>query len=71
MAGYSVEDATVAILHAEGKLTGSLPVRENVAGGSAPNQITTSPSKSPKEMTSDERWEALRKAERRGDIGLT
>jgi hypothetical protein len=71
MAGYSVEDATVAILHAEGKLTNPPPPRENVAGGSAPNQIISSTPKSVKEMTSNERWDALREAEKRGDLGLT
>ena len=69
MAGYSVEDATISILHAEGKLS---PVRHesNVAGGSAATNITTGGNKTVQEMTSAERWETLKEAERRGDIGL-
>lgn len=68
--GYSVDDATVAVLHAEGRLT-STPVQQgNVAGGSAPNQIIQSGNKTLKEHTSAERWEMLREAERRGDIGM-
>src|SRR3990167_10023319 len=42
MAGYDVEDATVAVLAKEGKLTApvvSLPPKENPAGGSATNAI--------------------------------
>ena len=68
--GYSVEDATVAILHAEGKLTAPSVPKENVAGGSAPNQIVQTPTKSMKEMTSDERWAVLREEEVKGNIGL-
>lgn len=70
MAGYSVEDATISILHAEGKLTPSAPQKENVTGGSAPTQITNQGSKTVQEMNSNERWDALREAERRGDISL-
>ena len=69
MSGYSVDDATIAILHAEGKLS-STPSFGGVAGGSAPNQITQPQNKTVKEMTSEERWETLREAERRGDIGM-
>lgn len=69
--GYSVEDATISILHAEGKLNATQAPRENVAGGSAPNQITNQPTKTVKDMSSNERWDALREAERRGDIGLS
>ncbi len=73
MSGYSVEDATISILHSEGKLIPtSQPIqRENVSGGSAPNQITNNQEKTVKQMSSPERWEALREAERRGDIGLS
>ena len=73
VSGYSVEDATVAILHAEGKL-GANPTPQapigNVAGGSAPNQINTPNIKPVSEMTRDERWGALREAEKRGDISM-
>lgn len=68
--GYSVDDATVAVLHAEGRLT-SFPIQQgNVAGGSAPNQIVQTGNKTVKEMSSDERWATLREAEKRGDIGM-
>lgn len=69
MTGYSVDDATVAILHAEGKLS-STPKMDNVAGGSAPTQITQNANKPLNEMTRDERWGALKEAEKRGDLGL-
>ena len=69
--GYSVDDATVAVLHAEGKLSSSPVQSGNVAGGSAPNQITNSPQKTVKEMASTERWAALREAELKGDIGMS
>ncbi len=69
MSGYSVDDATISILHAEGKLS-STPSLGNTAGGSAPNQITNQTQKTTKEMTSDERWAALAEAERRGDLGM-
>lgn len=71
--GYSVEDATVAVLHAEGKL-GSQPVAQapvgNVTGGSAPNQITNNPQKAVKEMSRDELWVAVAEAEKRGEISI-
>ncbi len=72
MSGYSVDDAAISILVAEGRYTPPVqPVqKENVAGGSAPNQIVQTPNKSVQEMTSAERWAALGEAERRGDIGL-
>lgn len=70
MSGYSVDDATVAILHSEGKLA-STPIQQgNVAGGSAPTQIVQGGNKPLAELKSNERWDMLREAERRGDIGL-
>lgn len=69
MSGYSVDDATISILHAEGKLS-STPSLGNIAGGSAPNQITNQTQKTVKEMNSNERWAALAEAERRGDLGM-
>ncbi len=70
MSGYSVDDATVAVLHAENKLS-STPVMGNVAGGSATNQITQSAQKTPQEMSSAERWSALKEAEKKGDLGMS
>lgn len=70
MTGYSVDDATISILHAEGKLNATPVQQGNVAGGSATNQITQSGSKTIKEMSSSERWDALKEAEKKGDIGM-
>ncbi len=68
--GYSLEDAAVAILHAEGKLNPQQPVvnRESPAGGSATNQITQPQNKSIQEMGRDDLLNALKEAEARGDI---
>ena len=68
--GYTVEDATVAILNAEGKLLPQEPIFEAplpAAGGSAP---TTLPSQAPTagEMTQEERRAELLKPERASDI---
>jgi len=74
MAGYEVEDATVAILAKEGKLTVptvSPPPKENPAGGSASNTISAGGEKPLAEMTRDEKRAALVEAEARGDIGLS
>ncbi len=68
MSGYSVDDATISILHAEGKLS-STPNMGNIAGGSAPNQIIGQ--KTVQEMSSTERWAALKEAEKKGDIGMS
>lgn len=70
MAGYSVEDATISTLHSEGKLSSTPTPMGNVTGGSSATQITNQGSKTVQEMNSVERWDALREAERRGDIGL-
>lgn len=70
-AGYSVDDATVAVLVAEGKYTPPVARAENVSGGSAPNQITNQSTKTVTDMSGSERWDALREAEKRGDIGLS
>lgn len=75
MSGYSVDDATVSILHAEGKLGGqasSAPTvkNESPAGGSASNQITGTTNKSVGEMSQEERRSALIEAEKRGDISV-
>lgn len=71
MSGYSVDDATVSVLHAEGKYQAPVQKIENVTGGSAPNQITGQPSKTVQEMSNTERWDALKEAEKRGDISLS
>jgi len=74
MAGYEVEDATVAVLSKEGKLITSaapLPPKETPAGGSATNIIKAGGEKPLSEMTRDEKRAALLEAEARGDISLT
>ncbi len=59
--GYSVEDATFAVLGKEGKLNQIAPVRnvDNPAGGSAINQLPQSGSKPIKDMNKDEKRAAL------------
>jgi hypothetical protein len=73
LGGYSMEDATIAILHAEGKLNSAPKVErmENVTGGSAPNQITNNAPVSPGQMTQAQRFEALREAEKRGELFMS
>lgn len=72
MAGYTAEDATVAVLNAENKLVPQAPPPPSPAGGgSAVNQLPTGGIKSVSEMSRDERRQALIDAEKRGDISLT
>ncbi len=73
MSGYSVEDATVAVLAKEGKF--SQPVQQApapgvqaIAGGSSVNTPTMGAEKTVGQMSRDELREALLEAERRGDI---
>lgn len=72
MTGYSTKDATIAVLHAEGKLNTTAPKvdRESPAGGSAANQITGAPSKAINEMTRDEKRAALMEREKEGGISV-
>lgn len=71
-AGYSLEDATITTLVAEGKFTPQAPKveRENSMGGSASNQITNN-YKAPSDMKQAERLEGLREAEKRGDLYMS
>jgi hypothetical protein len=72
LSGYSLEDATYAVLGKAGKLNQSS--RENLespAGGSATTAVTQSGKKSIKEMTPEERRQALVEAEQKGDIAWT
>jgi hypothetical protein len=75
MAGYSTEDATVAVLNSEGKLTQSTPApapQQPAAGGSAVNNLPAGgTTKSLSEMTRDEKRQALIESEKRGDISLS
>lgn len=71
-AGYTIEDATVAVLNANGKLIPQAqeePVIETapIAGGSAPTQLPTQ-AKSPSEFTQDDLRAELSKPERAADL---
>ena len=70
LAGYSVEDATVAVLAKEGKLTATSPETESPAGGSATNPPPTEGSKPLGEMTLEEKRAEVIKAVERGDISV-
>lgn len=60
--GYSVQDATFAVLGAAGKLGGQAPVvPTQVAGGSATTTVTQQATKSPTEMSQAERRAQLEK----------
>jgi hypothetical protein len=61
MTGYSVEDATYAVLGKAGKLGGIPTAPPSPAGGSATNTITSTGQKTTQEMTQAERREALSK----------
>jgi len=69
LAGYTVEDATVAVLASEGKLTTPTET-ENVAGGSATNPPSEGGPKPLEEMTREEKREEVLKAVERGDISV-
>lgn len=70
-AGYSVQDATYAVLGAAGKLGGtSTETVASPAGGSATTSLPSGGSKSVTDMTQEERRAALVEAEARGDIGV-
>lgn len=75
MAGYSVEDATVAVLNAQGKLTPAAPLPPTppapAAGGSATYSPPQMADKPIHEMTRDEKRAQLVELEKRGDISLT
>jgi hypothetical protein len=71
-AGYDVEDATISILAKEGKYTPTAPKldKERVAGGSASTAMSGNDSKTPKEMTQDERRAQLLELESQGGLNL-
>ncbi len=71
MAGYDVEDATVAVLSREGRLNNQAPSppQESPAGGSATTNLKSGSEKTIDEMTQAERRSALEQAEREsGDL---
>ena len=61
MAGYSVEDATLAVLAKAGKLAPQANAPVQVAGGSAATAMPQGGEKSPKDMTQAERRATLEK----------
>ena len=70
--GYEVEDATVAILNREGKLSPVVPIvgKETAAGGSAATAMKGEGGKTPEEMSQAEREAALRDFEAKGEFHL-
>lgn len=71
LSGYSLEDATYAVLGKAGKLNQAPKDIESPAGGSATTTVTQKVTKSVKEMTAEERSQALHEAEKNGDIAWT
>lgn len=71
MSGYSVKDATYAVLGAAGKLGSPKVERQPVAGGSASTNVTIQTDKSFDQMTQKEKRDALVEAQRKGDLGLS
>lgn len=76
--GYSVEDATFAVLGKAGKLGQPVPppvpqpIVDNPAGGTAAvTQPVTGGQKSPNEMTREEKRAKLVEAESRGEISMS
>lgn len=70
--GYSVEDATAAVLVSEGKYSSPKihqPI-ENVAGGSAPTLHQNGGEKPINQLSRDEKRARLLEAESRGDLGV-
>ena len=70
MAGYDVEDATVAVLAKEGKLSQPTQVveKDTVAGGSATTALKGEGKKNLSEMSRDEKRQMLLEAEAKGEI---
>lgn len=71
-AGYTVEDATVSVLNAEGKLSTQSPIvaPPSAAGGSA-STIIPNGEKTVQDMTQAERREALLAANESGELAET
>ena len=71
MSGYSLEDATFAVLGKAGKLNQPKVETTHTAGGSAATNISNGGTKSIQDMTRDEKRAALLEAVERGDIGVS
>lgn len=69
-AGYSVEDATVSVLNANGKLTPAVQMVQPITagGGSAATILPDTAQKAVSEMTQAERRAALQDPERQADL---
>jgi len=72
MSGYTMEDATIAVLAKEGKLPNLTPPepKESPAGGSATTNVKSG-DKPLSEMTQEEKLTLLKQAESKGDISLS
>lgn len=70
-AGYTLQDATFAVLGAAGKLGAPQIERRPTPGGSAPTNITVQSNKTAEQMTREERRSALVKAQEAGDLFLS
>lgn len=70
LAGYDIEDATVAILNREGKFTPTAPVedRQPIGGGSASIGMANNSEKSYGEMNKSELRSALEETIAKGDF---
>jgi len=71
--GYTVEDATVAVLAKEGKLGLSQkePEPENPAGGSAVNRLETGGEKEFDKMSREEKREVIKELGQKGEINFS
>lgn len=69
--GYSVEDATYAVLGKAGKLGQTAPDTGHIAGGSATTSTPQGGKKPVNEMSRDEKRAALMDAEKSGEISLS
>ncbi len=70
LSGYTVEDATVAVLASEGKLTATPQETESPGGGSATNPPAMDGPKSLNEMSREEKRAAVLDAIDKGEISL-
>jgi len=69
--GYTVQDATFAVLGAAGKIGTPVSEPEVIAGGSATTTPPSTVTKTVKEMDVSELRNALVEAENRGDLSIT
>ena len=70
-AGYTTQDATYAVLGAQGKLGTPQVQRAPITGGSASTTITPQPSKEVSGMSREDMRNALMEAQRKGDFYMS